>query len=227
MNPKSEVKGGSRKRFWLCLALALLIFICVALLSLLFIIRGYFSREPVSAPLRKVDNAALFSASGKIQGAAGKIFALQPAAEAELVLSAAEVNAILSNARVFGTMFATGDFRWPEHFSIHFEKGGFHCEYSHKLAYKTPFGQYLNVHVDFSPKILGGNIDLEVNSAMVGNSAISPGLVRAQALKFIESKKVEVEQFRRIVIDCVSEGSSLRIRYRPAELRKFIESLAG
>ena len=159
-----------------------------------------------------------------------KIFTCKPEDYYEIMLSGAEVNFIVGNAKLMGTgggvlsaLAGASEVKWPESLNIIFADGWFNCEYSYKMPVNSPFGQFVNISGRIQPQMKDGIIDFYLEDIRTGTLGFPRDMVKDSISNVLEDKLKAVELFRSIVMDLyVNDAGMLTVKIRPYAIREYL-----
>ncbi len=229
-----------RKRmpFYKKLLIGLLILILLNVLGACLALWLALSPQPLPVPsARDANQQAFFSALMKIQPIPIKIKRAQEGQTETIELAEAEFNslllAMLGEGGMAGMLSMAPGLKTSKlkGLWVRLDSGDFDFSYTRDIGFWTPFGRHLNAHARAKISISPAEGEkVEIKSATLGRLPMPSGLIQrwldAERVAF-EKRDAGATEMKRLVTELCCENGTLRLQYRPYEVRKFIEGRLG
>ena len=222
---KKKKKSGVVTRF-LVISLVLLFIFAIAGIALLYWVGTKAIEEaPLQPQIMAFTAADVSTAFCKIQPIGSAVMQSHPDQINQLVLTTAEVNALLglvNNAGILASVSGV-NLNLPQNFNFRMENGCFWFSFCRVIHQKNPFGRYLNLQIAVEPLIRNGKINYRIMACRVGELDI-PAFALQKYMEWEAGNNSEsAEMIKKAVIDFyVTPQGVLYFKFYPFQLRQIL-----
>ncbi|MEM4247877.1 MAG: hypothetical protein QXH80_01300 [Candidatus Nanoarchaeia archaeon] len=218
----------NKRKIFAVVGISLSAILLILVLVLLLLMAMLFDRNPYDVKNNVPDSAALSLAMAKLTGSLATsnedsdnplsfLTGILTGSETKIEWNKDETNALITAGIASRRAATEGKEILP---NVIFSDGRFKVEYSARMKFSTPFGNYINIYAEAIPQISDGHLSVNIIKAKVGTISLPTPKITELANREIRKKEndEEMQKMLKIIKKLNVKNDSVEIVYDRGEL---------
>ena len=229
-NNQEPPKKKSHAKIIIFGCLGIILFFIILLIAItLWGLSIIFDKEPLKNAIKEPDEKQLVSIAKKFgldentdnkENVAMQLLNTLMETEKTITLNKAETNTLIDYSVISGREYLKQKFPSATISNAYFEDGKLYVDASYKNSFSTPFGQYINMKIIFTPDISKKHLSLKINNLKVGSTVISGESLQKEVNKAITDfeKTEDGKMILEVITKLDIQKDSITVIFNPQKL---------